>query len=349
MTPRRVLITGVSGFLGAGLAQALEAHGEIEHLAGIDLQAPSLPLHRTEFIRADLRSPDVRRTLAESQADTVVHAALTSDPASAGGRGARRELNVIGTMHLLAACQRSDRIEKLVLVSSTAVYGVDPTRPSILTEEWSATPHGKRGFSSEAAAAEAFASELGRRRPDVTVTVLRLAEIVGPQAKTPMTRFLSLPLVPSALGFDPRLQLLHEEDAVEVLRRAVLEDHPGTFNVAAEGVVYLSQAVRLAMRLRVSSPVPFTALASALRRTGLLDLPDDQVALILHGRVVDTRKLQEEFGFRPRFGTAQAVRDSAASHRSALARIRRVASLQRDVHRFLTGRGGPAGPAGELA
>ena len=58
------------------------------------------------------------------------------------------------------------------------------------------------------------------------------------------------------LGFDPRLQFCHEDDATEVLLRAATESHPGVYNVAGDGVVYLSQCIRLSGRIPVSLPTP---------------------------------------------------------------------------------------------
>src|SRR5207244_1812829 len=84
------------------------------------------------------------------------------------------------------------------------------------------------------------ARDFGRRRHDVTLTILRFANFMGSQIETPLTRYFSLPVVPTPLGYDPRIQFVHEDDAVEVLYRAVREEHPGIFNVAGDGAVRAS-------------------------------------------------------------------------------------------------------------
>src|SRR5581483_5855587 len=106
---------------------------------------------------------------------------------------------------------------------------------------------------------------------------------------TPLTRYFSLPVVPTVLGFDPRVQFLHEHDGMEVLRRAVVEDHRGTYNVAGAGVLLLSQAIRRAGRTSIQFPSPAVSLVGSMfRRTGLVDFSPEQVRFLQFGRAVDT-------------------------------------------------------------
>ena len=142
------------------------------------------------------------------------------------------------------------------------------------------------------------------------MTLLRFANFIGPNIDTPLTRYFSLPVVPTVLGFDPRLQLLHEDDGMEVLRRAVVEDHRGTFNVAAEGVLLLSQAIRRAGRTSLQFPSPaVTAVGSIFRRTGLVDFSPEQLQFLQFGRGVDTTRLSEDFGYLARYTTLEAFDD----------------------------------------
>ena len=64
---------------------------------------------------------------------------------------------------------------------------------------------------------EAFCNGFRGQYPDITLTILRFPSIVGPTADTPMTRFLRSQLTPSLMGFDPLMQLIHEDDVVEAL------------------------------------------------------------------------------------------------------------------------------------
>ena len=310
MAKRRVLITGVSTFLGLRLAKRLENDDSIEHLVGVDLHEPPIPVDGMEFIRVDIRNPLVSRVLEATKVDTLVHTNVASSPARVGGRSQMKENNVIGTMQLLAAAQRAERINKVIMKSSTAVYGYGPGEPSILTEDHAARQVDLRGYGKDCAEAEQYVRDFGRRRPDVDLTILRTQNVVGPTARTSITQFLSLPVIPSALGFDPRLQFLHEEDAVEALYKAIDGGEPGIYNVAGEGILYLSKAARLLGKVQVPILLPAAQMtASVLRRLGRVDFPTDQLNLIVYGRVVSIDRARRSLGFSPRFTSEDALLD----------------------------------------
>jgi UDP-glucose 4-epimerase len=221
-----------------------------------------------------------------------------------------KENNVIGTLQLLAAAQHAERLKKVVVKSSTAVYGSSPSEPSIITEDYAAQSVELSGYGRDCAEAETYARDFGRRRSDVDLVILRTQSVVGPTVKTSMTDYLTLPVVPTALGFDPRLHLLHEEDAVEGFFRAALNDCRGIFNLAADGVVYLSQAIRMLGRVQLPILLPLAyTTATVLRNFRLIDFPVDQLKLILYGRVVDTQRAKKALGFAPRYSTEDAVLD----------------------------------------
>ena len=243
MRPRVVLVTGVSRYLGTRLASCLAADPSIERIIGVDTVPPraeALPqLGRTEFVRADIRNPLIAKVIASCEVDTVVHMNVIATPLGAGGRTAMKEINVIGTMQLLAACQKAPSMRRLVVKSTTAVYGASPRDPALFTEDVEPRSLPKSGYAKDAVEVEGYVRGFGRRRPDVTLSLLRFTNFIGATIETPLTRYFSLPVVPTVLGFDPRIQLCHEDDGIEVLRRCTLEDHPGIFNVGGTGVLLL--------------------------------------------------------------------------------------------------------------
>lgn len=156
------------------------------------------------------------------------------------------------------------------------------------------------------------------------MSVLRFANIVGPVGDTPLCEYFALPVLPTVLGHDPRLQFVHEDDAIEVLCRAAVEpvrgtNNVGTFNVAGEGVLLLSQCARRLGRPTVPMLQPVIGwVAGLVRQTRLADFSPEQLRLLTHGRVVDTTQLRETFGYQPRFTTAEAFGDFAAAQRTGL-------------------------------
>jgi UDP-glucose 4-epimerase len=308
---RVVLVTGVSRHLGSRLAGQLAADPTIDRVVGVDTTPPSkddrVRLGRTEFVRADIRNPLIARVISHAKVDSVVHTSVTATPGRAGGRTSMKEMNVIGTMQLLAACQKSETVGRLVVKSTTSVYGASPRDPAVFTEDTPARTAPVSGYGKDAVEVEGYVRGFSRRRPDITVAVLRFANFIGPTIETPLTRYFALPVVPTEFGYDPRLQFLHEDDGIEVLRLATLADHPGVFNVAGPGTVLLSQAIRRAGRVSIPVPAPAMRVVSSLvRRAGLADFSPEQMRLLTFGRVVDTERLRTQFPYTPKYSTAEA-------------------------------------------
>ncbi|MEI4270188.1 NAD-dependent epimerase/dehydratase family protein [Klenkia sp. LSe6-5] len=314
MPPAVVLVTGVSRWLGGALAAELAADPSVERVLGVDTVPPRPEvmrrLGRTEFVRADIRNPLISKVIAAAGVDTVVHMNISSTPGGSGGRTSMKELNVIGTMQLLAACQRVPSVRRLVLKSTSAVYGASPRDPAVFTETMQARRVPGGGFAKDSLDIEGYVRSFARRRPEVGVAVLRFTNFIGPRIDSLLTGFLRLPVVPTALGFDARVQLLHEDDAVAVLAKATTGEFTGTVNVGAQGTVLLSQAIR---RLgRVPLPLPEQAMAPLgrlTRQARITDYSPEQLRFLNFGRVVDTRVLREEFGYTPRYTTAEALAD----------------------------------------
>lgn len=314
MPPKVVLVTGVASELGGRLLARLGTNLELDRVIGVDNSPPGKHvlsrIGQAEFVRADIRNPLIAKVIADAHVDTVVHCAATCHPAGPGRRAAIKEVNVIGTMRLLAACQRSPWTRKLVVKSTAAVYGADSRSPAVFTEDSALAPASRGGYAKDAVEMEGYVRRLSRRRPDITVTTARFTNVIGPDVDTVLARYFALPVVPTVLGFDARIQLLHSWDALAVLELATLEDKPGVFNVGSDGVLTLSQAIRRAGRIELPVPrVVVPSVAKVLRGARVVDFSEDQVRLLTYGRVVDTTRLKAEFGYCPQWTTTGAFDD----------------------------------------
>ena len=304
------MVTGVSRDAGARCARRLADDPSIGTVLGIDVVPPRAELGRVRFVRADIRNPVIAKVIAAEDVDTVVHTGVVATPGSAGGRSSMKEINVIGTMQLLAACQKAPGVAKLVVKSSTTVYGAGPRDPAMFTEEMAPRAIHQTGLSKDAVEVEGYVRGFARRRPDVCVSTLRMANWIGPKTDSPITRYFSMPVIPTIFGYDARLQFLHEDDGVEAIHHATVNDLPGTFNLAGDGILALSQAIRRLGRPALRLP-PFTAssTAAAVRRARLADFSPDQITFLTYGRAVDTTRMRTEFGFEPAYTTAAAFDD----------------------------------------
>ncbi|MCX2933240.1 SDR family oxidoreductase [Mycobacterium sp. CVI_P3] len=312
--PKVVLVTGACRFLGGYLTARLAQNPLINKVIAVDAVAPSKDLlrrmGRAEFVRADIRNPFIAKVIRNGEVDTVVHAAAASYAPRSGGRATLKEINVMGAMQLFAACQKAPSVRRVILKSTSEVYGSHAHDPVVYTEDSSSRRPPGEGFARDSIDIEGYVRGLGRRRPDIAVTILRLANMIGPGMDTALSRYLAGPLVTTVLGHDARLQLLHEQDALGALERATMAGKSGTFNIGADGVIMMSQAIRRSGRIAVPLPnTGFWALNS-LRRTGRSsDLNRDQMDWLNYGRVMDTARMRSELGFSPKWTTMEAFDD----------------------------------------
>lgn len=305
---RTVLVTGVSRFVGGRLAAALGADPRIDRVVGVDVVAPSIDYPGVEFVRADIRNPVIAKVLGESGVDTVVHAGSIATPRQAGSRSTMKEINVIGTMQLLAACQRAPSVSALVVKSTGAVYGSGSRDPALFTEDMQAQSPPASGWAKDLSEVEGYVRGFSRRRPDVAVTTLRLANILGPGITTGLKSYFELAVIPTVLGYDPRLQFLHEDDAVAAMHHAVVTPRQGVFNVAGDGVLLLSQAIRRIGKTHVPLPAfMLPTFARAAGPSGRADVSPEAVRLLTYGRCLDTTAMRDHLGFTPVHSTEQAL------------------------------------------
>ena len=207
---RTVLVTGVSRYLGGRMAALLAADPEVSTVIGVDVVAPEIAIPGTEFVRADIRNPVIAKVMGEAGVDTVVHMGVIATPKQAGGRSTMKEINVIGTMQLLAACQRTPSVRSLIVKSTAAVYGSGPKDPAKFTEDMEPRHSPSSGWPKDSVEVETYVRGFARRRPDVTVTTLRLANIIGPRVQTSLTSYFSMPAVRVGRSFRVPEQAVHD-------------------------------------------------------------------------------------------------------------------------------------------
>jgi UDP-glucose 4-epimerase len=317
---RRVLITGVGSYLGTLLATRLENDSEVEAVIGIDTRRPKAGFERTEIHDADVRDPEIARLIQAAAPDTVVHNKIVRQPGPGMSSRTMHDINVIGSLQLLAACERVPSIESIVIRGSAGIYGAEPHAPQFLGEEMTRLFPLRTRFQRDVAEIENYFETFSRRRPQVTCTMLRYQPAIGPSLDTQITRYLSQPACPTYLGFDPRIQLVHEHDALEALLAAIRNPVRGPVNVAGRGTIGLGRMIRLAGRPPVPIAGPlFGPVTDAARRLGLGAYSDDFRRLLRYGRAVDLGRLEDEVGYEPRYSTLAAVQDWLARRGAARA------------------------------
>ena len=322
----RIAITGTLGAVGSRFVRRLESDEGCRRILLLDLVPPTRAIRKGRFYRADLTEPDASMRIAEAldrePVDVVVHLAFLQRPIR--NPEYAHELESIGTLHLLHAltglARRGNPLH-LLIGSSTLVYGARADRPSFLDED--APLHGRRdyAFVGEKIDAERQAAAFSAQE-GVAVTVLRAAPLLSPGVRTLVSSYLSLPAVPTILGFNPMIQTLDVDDAVEALhlgiRRAAVVGGRGpraVFNICGGGVLPLHAAIRLCGRRAVPMlRFAANAMVQPLFQAGLAIAPSAHLDYLQHPCVANGERARSELGFVPRRSTRDCVVEFARSH-----------------------------------
>ncbi len=305
-----VVVTGVSSFWGEQVAVKLLANASL-HVIGIDIEKPAAPIAKLDFIQADIRNPLLVDLLKSEQVKAVCHLRFEE---SLRPSETSFDINVNGTINLLGACAEAG-VQKIILKSSTMVYGALSDNPGFLVEDYPLRGSRKYGYTRDYVEIESFCNGFRRQNPQILLTILRFPSIIGPNTSTPMTQFLADPLAPVLLGFDPMFQFIHEKDVIGAIQYAFENDYPGIFNVAAEGILPLMRVLGITgkLPLPVIHFLPYLSLGALGTRTQKhFPIEPDYLR---YRWIANLQRMSEELGFIPSYTAEEALREFAGELR----------------------------------
>ncbi|HET6438884.1 MAG TPA: SDR family oxidoreductase [Anaeromyxobacter sp.] len=301
--PRTVLVTGISGNLGRALAKQL--HTET-HVIGID-RRPFLGKPKDiEHHEVDLRKARVEEAFRHAEVEAVIHMGIMHDPRMPFSEA--HSFNLMGTHRILDLCVRH-RVRKVVVLSSANVYGPRPDNSNFLVEETPLMAADRYSDVRDLIELDMYAQSFMWKHPELETVILRHVNIIGPTVRNAPTNYLRLEVPVTVMGFDPMLQLIHEEDACRALVLALRPGLRGVFNVTGPGEVPLSAVLRELGR--VSIPVPHFLLRPFVRRVfeaRLVSFPPEEVDHIQYLCVVDGSRFAREAGWAPRYTLRETIR-----------------------------------------
>jgi len=305
----RIAITGTASFLGSrALRRLVEARGA-DAVVAVDIAAPPTTLHGVRHRMVDLTLPGADQRLVdvfrEEHVEAVFHAAFFTTPRRDAAYS--HELESIGTLHLAAAAAAAG-VRHLVLRSFTAVYGARGQNPNFLTEERRPDGHASLAWVRDKVEAEEHAFSFSRRYPGLGVSVLRFATLLGPGVHTFYTRIFSKRVVPVLLGYDPLVQLLHPDDALDAMDAVLAKGPCGVVNVVPRDAISMLTALHLSDKLTVAVP-HFLAypVAELWWGTGVGEAPGGFIDYARFLFVADGEKARRELGFEARHGSRDAL------------------------------------------
>ena len=301
--PESVAITGIAGNLGKALARLL--HTET-HLVGIDRRPFRERPKDVDHHQLDLRKKKVEDVFRRKRPRALIHLGIMHDPRMPFSEA--HSFNVLGTQRILELCVRWG-VRKVVVLSSANVYGPLPDNSNFLPEE---TPlMGANRFSGfrDLIELDMIAQSFLWKHPELETVILRPVHIVGPTVRNAPSNYLRLRHPVTALGFDPMIQLVHEDDVGRALATALRPGLRGVFNVTGPGEVPLSTVLRDLGRQSI--PIPHVVLRPLLRRlfaARLASFPPEEIDHLMYLCMVDGSRWEREAGWRPHYTLRDTIR-----------------------------------------
>ncbi len=300
----RIIVTGIGGRLGRLFVRRL--HREFDgKIVGIDRRdCPGLP-RDIEHVRVDIRGRRARDVFRGNDVLALVHLGVMHNPRQP--QHEHHSWNVKGTQHLLDACVAYN-VPKVVVLSSANVYGPHPDNPQFLPEDAPLMAAADFPAIRDLIEVDMLASSYFWKVQACDTVILRPVHILGHVRNAP-SNYLRLPYVPTLLGFDPMVQIIHQDDVVEAILCALKKGTRGIFNITGPGEVPLSAILRELNKPTI--PVPHLLarpMLSSLWRTKLTNFPVPELGHIQFVCMVDGSRARTLLGFSPRHTLKETIR-----------------------------------------
>ncbi|HEX9290794.1 MAG TPA: SDR family oxidoreductase [Anaeromyxobacteraceae bacterium] len=306
--PRLVAITGIAGNLGKALARLLHTETRI---TGID-RRPFLDRPKdVEHHQVDLRKRKVEDVFRRRQVEALIHLGIMHDPRTPFSEA--HSFNILGTQKMLELCVQHG-VRKVVVLSSANVYGPLPDNSNFLTEETPLMAADRYSDLRDLIEVDMLAQSFLWKHPEIETVVLRPVHIVGPTVRNAPSNYLRLERPVTVLGFDPMVQLIHEDDVCRAMALALRPGVRGVYNVTGPGEVPLSAVLKELGRRPV--PVPHFLVRAMLRRAfeaRLTSFPPEEVDHIQYLCVVDGSRGARDLGYAPRHSLRDTIRSVLGS------------------------------------
>jgi UDP-glucose 4-epimerase len=286
-----VLVTGACGRLGKRVVRALHRERTV---VGVDRRPfPDKPKD-VRHEQVDIRRKKLKDIFRSEPIEAVVHLGIMHDPRAS--QAEHHSWNVAGFQKLLEYVAQFD-VPKLVVLSSANVYGPQPDNAQFLDEEAPLLGSARHGEIRDLIEVDMLAQGFFWKHPDTETVILRPVHILG-RVHNAASNFLRLPTIPTLLGFDPMIQVIHESDVVRAIRCALAPVKRGIYNVAGPDPLPLSHAIRILGRSSV--PIPYTLGKALLKRLWsfrLTTFPAPELDHIRYVCMVDDQRARHELAY----------------------------------------------------
>lgn len=302
----RIIVVGAASGLGRLLCESLK---ERYLITGIDIDPlPDDTNFPGEFHQVGYTKRSIEDIFRSQSYDSLIHLGRIPT-ATIKARGKRYHENVAGTHNILRLGLQHG-FHNFVVLSTHLIYGARSRNHLYIREEEPCNAAGRFPILADSIEMDHEATEFLWQQRSVRTVVLRPVFIVGPHSDQAFAEALRRPICPTVLGYDPLLQVIHEQDLVKAIMLALKKKKRGIFNVAGEGVIPFSRAIETAGSKAL--PVPSVILKNSALAFRLLGwrIPTELVDYFRYPVVVSDQAFRREFGYNQQISTRDAILDN---------------------------------------
>ena len=304
---KHICITGVSGYLGMRLVDALSGRYDVGTMLGIDIVPPRAQPAKMTFVNMDIRSGDLKRCLSDHHIDTVCHLAFVVKPIHDVQR--MHDIDYNGTLNVLKSADEI-KAAHIVAISSTLAYGAHPDNPDSLIESDPLRGNESYPYGYYKRRVDAMIQDFAKANPTMLITILRPCTVFGPSVDNYVSRMLFLPVTVSVKGYNPAVQFVHEDDFVDACLLAIDKQIPGIFNIAGDGTMTASEIARVINTRLIPLPAlilyPLLALLWKIRFPGI-EVNSGYLDYVRYPFIASNQKAKEVLGFSPRYTSKETL------------------------------------------
>ncbi len=310
--PKSILIIGMAGGLAKITAHLLAKKYPTIPILGVDprpikddFHLDNLELYQLPYTRGNFE-----KLFRDKKFDIVLHLGRMSHVSTNPGYNIRKRLNlnIMGTNRILDLSLKF-KIKKVIVLSTFHVYGALPDNPTFLKED--SPLRGSFNYPELRDVVEMdqmTTNWMWKHQNKIDVVVLRPCNIIGPQIKNVITKYLTTSAIPTPMDFNPMFQFIHEYDMANLITESIEKVPTGTFNVANNDVLSIREAKSIATHSpQYSLPLFLVSpLAKALNKT-VLNLPEYILDYIKFPCVINGNQILKHFSKNPiRYSSREA-------------------------------------------
>ena len=204
------------------------------------------------------------------------------------------------------------KIPRIIVLSSCLAYGAHWSNPVYIKEDQLLL--GDRKYQHIRGIIEienACHSAIATNPQFSSIAILRHALTLGPTIDNTLTRFLRKPVLPVYLGFDPVIQLIHENDVVKAMMHAIhTHEATGAFNIGTETYLSLREMYDMLGKIKIPILHPLVNLsADILWRLQLTQFSPAFMEMLKYRVVMDTNRSKTILGFHPTYSIIDTLLD----------------------------------------